>query len=490
MKTLKLFGFNIQLSRGNPKKTPPKEPDITGLVPGRVSVPDDEIGNTLYSLKDFQSMVNPSFRVEVIKLLRDLYKVNPDVSKTVQDTFQLTNTGHLVQFPNNSDREADQMRDHLKKVSKRWSNYTAGIDGLVNKMIAQLSIGGAISIEAVPNEDLSGLSTILFLKPDNIVFKRESNGAYQPYQRNTNFLNKPGQDYIKLNTNTYKYIGMYNDTDEPYGIPPYMASLDSLKTQADMKINIKNILENAGLMGFLEALIEKPSQNANESVDRYQTRLDRILKETKRRLKTGMKDGVMVGYRDDHEFNLHSTTKEMGNVDKPWTMNQQSVANGLGVNSSLIGVQSSTTEGGAGINLSKLLSQLKNLQMLISYALDFIYSLELRLAGYNNKGITIEWFPATVSDDVKIQQAKQYKQQNLHAMYTDGVISLFQYAQEMGYDQPDEEEPRVPLEQQSGNSPSATDEDKRQADKSKSDRRQRDKNNPSPKRKDQDYRPR
>ena len=405
--------------------------------------------------------------------------------------FELTNTGHQVQFPNNSDKESEAMSDHLKRVSKNWSNYTAGIDGLVNKMIVQYFVGGAISVEAVPNEDLSGLATILFIKPDSIVFKREANGVYQPYQHVTcsGLLDGKLVDYVKLNTQTYKYVGMYNDTDEPYGIPPFMPSLDSLKTQADMKVNIKHIMENAGILGFMEALIEKPQQLASENSSMYERRLDLNLRRLKIRLKEGMKDGLVVGYKDDHEFKLNSTTKDMSNLDKPWAMNQQSVANGLGINSSLIGVTTPTTEGGAGINLSKLISQLKVIQMIVSHTLEFIYSLELRLAGFNNKGINIVWYPATVSDDVKIQQAKQYKVQNLNALYRDGIISMLQYAQEMGYDQPDLDEPRVPISEQHKNK-LGIDKDKRKSDKSKSDRRVRDKNNPQPKRKDQNPQPR
>lgn len=490
---MKIFGFNISVTKSSPppiqEERERRKPKVTGIDPGRVSAPDSQMNGMLYTLKDFTQMVNPSFRVEVIQLLRDLYKINPDVSKALQDMFQLTNTGHQVQFPNNSDKEAEAMGEHLNKVSKTWSNYTAGIYGLINKMVVQCFVGGAISIEAVPNADLSGISTILFIRPDTIVFRRENNGVYQPYQHTVGNALRTGNDYIKLNTQTYKYVGMYNDTDEPYGIPPFMAALDSLKSQADMRVNFKHIMENAGMLGFMEALMEKPDREPNESVNMYENRLDRDLRKLKIRLRDGMKDGLIVGYKDDHEFKLNSTTENMGNIDKPWSMNQQSVANGLGINSSLIGVTASTTEGGAGINLSKLLSQLKDMQMLVSYVLEFIYSLELRLAGFNNKGIKIVWYPATVSDDVKIQQAKQYKVQNLNALYRDGVISLLQYAQEMGYDQPDQNEPRVPIDQQQGGK-TMVDEDKRQEDKSKSDRRQRDKASSQPKRKDQNPKPR
>ena len=490
---MNIFGYNISVSRG---RTPPiqqerevRKPSITGVEPGRISVPDDGNGSTSLVLTDFVKTVNPSFRVEIIKLIRDLYKVNPDVGKALQDMFQLTNTGHRVEFPNNTDKEADMMRDHLSDSTKRWSNCMAGIDGYVNKMAVQLLVSGALSIEGVPNSKLDGLSTIVFVKPDNIVFKRENDGVYQPYQKNLNQTD-PDKAFIKLNTRTYKYVGYMNDTDEPYGIPPFMSALDSLKTQSDMKVNLKHIMENAGLLGFMEALMEKPDIQPNENVPKYQARLDRELKKMKMRLKEGMKDGLVVGYKDDHEFKLNSTTKDMANLDVPWTMNQQSVANGLGINSSIIGVTTANTEGGAGVSLSTLLAQLKNIQRTIGYVLEFLYNLELTLAGFNPKGITITWYPATVSDDVKIQQANQYKVQNLNALYRDGIISLQQYAQAMGYDTPDQAEPRVPIDKQVGNGKQLIDGDDDKNTKNKSARRQRDKSKINPKRGDQNVKTR
>lgn len=490
---MNIFGYNISVSRG---RTPPiqqerevRKPSITGVEPGRISVPDDGNGSTSLVLTDFVKTVNPSFRVEIIKLIRDLYKVNPDVGKALQDMFQLTNTGHRVEFPNNTDKEADMMRDHLSDSTKRWSNCMAGIDGYVNKMAVQLLVSGALSIEGVPNSKLDGLSTIVFVKPDNIVFKRENDGVYQPYQKNLNQTD-PDKAFIKLNTRTYKYVGYMNDTDEPYGIPPFMSALDSLKTQSDMKVNLKHIMENAGLLGFMEALMEKPDIQPNENVPKYQARLDRELKKMKVRLKEGMKDGLVVGYKDDHEFKLNSTTKDMANLDVPWTMNQQSVANGLGINSSIIGVTTANTEGGAGVSLSTLLAQLKNIQRTIGYVLEFLYNLELTLAGFNPKGITITWYPATVSDDVKIQQANQYKVQNLNALYRDGIISLQQYAQAMGYDTPDQAEPRVPIDKQVGNGKQLIDGDEDKNTKNKSARRQRDKSKINPKRGDQNVKTR
>lgn len=456
------------------------------ISPGRVSVPNDAHETTLARLQGLTNLVTPSYRQDLIPIIRNLYKVNPDMSIALQDTFKLSNTQHQVNFPNNTANEAKAMKDHLAESSKTWSRYAAGIDGLVNKMIVQCLVGGAISVEAVPNQKLNGLSTILFINPEDIRFERESDGVYQPYQINRFQCANKKPQYIKLNTATYVYAGTYNDTDEPYGIPPFLAALDSIKTQHDMRINFKEIMEIMGMVGFLEAKMEKPARKASESDEAYANRLTSQLRALKTNLREGMKDGIVTGYIDDHEFKLNSTTASMQNMDVPWKMNEQSVANGLGVASSLIGVQANTTEGGAGIMLSKMISQLRNIQTIVKYVLEFIYSLELRLAGFNNKGIEVTFGTSTISDEIKVQQAQEYKIKNVQAKYNMGIISQEQAAWELGYTRPDKKEPRVTEDDPAIETPDR----KREADKDKSDRKTRDKDNPNPKRKDQDARPR
>ena len=468
-------------------KEPEKVIDGTVVSPGRVSVPNDSPELTVRKLQGLTNLITPSYRQDLIPLIRDLYKINPDVSIALQDMFKLSNTAHRIDFPNNTTEEARKMRLHLREASKRWSRYSAGMPGLINRMICQIMVGGALSTEAVPNTDLTGLSTILFINPEDIRFERENNGVYQPYQINRFKGTNDKPQYIKLNTATYIYVGMYNDTDEPYGIPPFLAALDSIKTQHDMRINFKEIMEIMGMVGFLEAKMEKPARKANESDGAYRARLSKILRDLKVNLKDGMKDGIVTGYIDDHEFKLNSTSASLENLDVPWKMNQQSVANGLGVNSSLIGVQQNNTEGGAGIALSKLISQLQNIQMVIKFALEFYYSLELQLAGMPNKGVEVVFSTSTISDEIKVQQAQEYKIKNVIAKYNQGLISQEQAAWELGYTRPDQPEPRVVEDADDAvNTPNR----KREADKDKSDRKTRDKNNPMPKRKDQDARPR
>lgn len=468
------------------------EKDASPISPGRVSVPDDALSATVY-LRKITNIVNPPYFTELVPLLRDLYKVNPDVSIALQDMFKLANTPHRINFPHNSTKEAMDMRDHLYEVQKNWSKYTAGIYGLITKMIVQALVGGAISIEAVPKDDLSGIATILFIKPETIRFKRLDNGEYHPYQlvKTVDPLKPLTEPLVKLNTETFKYIGIYNDTDEPNGIPPFLAALDSIKGQHTMKTNFKHIMELMGMVGFLEAKMEKPPQKPSESTPSYEKRLSGLLRQLKVNLVKGMKDGVVTGFIDDHEFKLNSTTQSLQHLDTVWNMNQQGVANGLGINSNIIGLSANTGEAGAGIMLSKMVSQLRNIQELVSCALEFIYSLELRLAGYRNKGCKVEFATSTISDELKTQQAREYKVRTLVSLYNQGIINQDQFAWEMGYHSPDQKEPRIPLgdSEGAGTVDDSAKKRKREADKDTSDRKTRDKNTPGGRRRDGDSRP-
>lgn len=453
------------------------------IPPGRISVHQDS-NRRIISWFRSKDLVSPSFRTELIPLLRDLYKVNPDVGIALQDMFKLVNTGHIISFPNNSDSEAKKFRDHLEKVSDKWTSYTAGVYGLSNKMIVQCLIGGAISIEAVPKSDLSGISTIVFINPEEIIFERISDGVYHPYQINKGF-DSSKEPYIKLNTSTYKYVSIFNDTDEPYGVPPFMGALDSIKTQADMRDNMKHILELMGLFGFLEAKMQKDQRRPNESESAYEARLKRNLTDLKRNLYNSLRDGIVVGYIDDHEFNLNSTTQSLNNVDKIYDINQQSVANGLGVNGNIIGVNTTTSEGGTSMLISKMISQLKNLQTIVSNVWEFIYSLELLLAGFDCKGVKVSYATSTITDEVKYQQSQEYKIRNLVSLYNQGIISQEEFAFEMGYSKPYLKKPLIdPSESDDANTTAKK--RKREEDKDKSDRKTRDKNNPAPVRKDGD----
>lgn len=479
------------------KKVVSKEVPI--VVPnGRVSSATKDgrvIGNQLGVLNNEYNMVSQDDIMKAIPYIRRLFRTNPDLGSTVFDITQLTNTGHIIKFDQSvSQEEVTKMRAHLDSVSEEWHQGAAGIDGLINKWVAQIYITGALSNEWVPKLDLSGIDYNALVDTETIEFGRKEKGKYEAFQRTYEYGrdNSNMSGLRKLNPNTYKYYGLISDTDTPYGIPPYLTALCSIADQTDMNENIRHIINQVGLVGFMEVLLDKPNQNPNESLPDYEARLKNLLTETINNLKVGMKEGVTAGFQEDHTFNFQTATKNVTGVKDIYNLNQVQLANGLKTSPIFLGVGGGSSETFISIVFSKMLSQLKNTQQIIAKNLQKGYELELKMAGFKFKSIKVEFKPSTITDDVKIQQGRESKQRTLRALWIDGIISQEVYAEEMGYIKPSKKRDPLKLHVKTDTSkPTDQTEDeakrkKREADKDKSDRKSRDKNKPVPKRKDQD----
>lgn len=463
------------------KVTPPEQVKKTTVPPGRSSRPTWGT-DAFVDIKSKTTFISPGYIAEYIPVIRKLSWINPDVGLAVNDMVQLTNTGHRIKFdPEVSPDLQKQMKLHLEEKQKEWGDGVAYMNGLVNKMIAQIWIGGALSNEWVVANNKTGIVHVALVNPETIRFQwNKKKLRFFPYQLQTpNTGNRIGEKYVKLNTNTYKYFGLNGDTDIPYGIPPYLTALNSLTTQGEMDKNIKFIMRQVGLLGFAELLMDKPAQINGESDDAYKTRLETLLRTAKDNIMEGITEGVVVGYNEDHEFDFRSTTKNLSGVSEIYNLNEVQVSNGLKIASEFLGTGGTGSETGINIIFTKMLSQLQNVQKLVAANLKHGYSLELRLAGFNFKNLQVEFNPSTITDELKFQQAWEYKIRNIFNKWKAGVIGMQQMADEMGYDKPDAKEPRAELDS------SGAQKEKRQDQNDKSDKKTRDKGKSQPKKGEQ-----
>lgn len=494
MAILDLFGINTVRRKVRDKPIPKNKPvdieqprkSISTLPPGRVSAPDT--GDSEITAGNLKvKIIKPIKQLDYIPVIRALYKVNEDLGSVLNDLVQLTNTGHIIKFDQTVDPTlADNMRRHLEIRSREWGFGLAGIEGLINKFITQIWVGGALSIEPYPDSNLTQVKNIAIINPETIRFKRGPGGEYLPLQK-LSYFHGYKEEYRELNTKTYMYTGLIGDEDIPYGVPPFLTALSSISTQKDMKDNINHILNQLGLLGYLEVNVEKPHQQGQESEKNYANRLNTLLRETKQNILQGFKQGVVVGFKEDHDFDFHSTTKNLSGVRDIFNMNEIQIANGLKTHPSFLNVDTGGGEGVMSIVFTKMLSQLKNVQTILAHALTRIYHLELVLAGYDFKGLEVEFKPSTITDDLKLWQAREIKQRVLHNLWVDRIISSELYAEEMEYQKPHKIiEPPLPGTDTKSESKKKED---REKDKDTSDRRVRDKNKKQPKRKDADTKP-
>ncbi len=476
--------------RNLPDKTPQAiatKPKGT-IAPARSSEPNYPPGS-LYSFDNDKRLIKPGYQFEVIPLIRRLSLGNQSVSQALSNIVNLANTGHEIQF--DSSVSADQiaeMKLHLENVVPSWLYGVSGTHGLMNKFISQAMISGAVCGEAVVNEKFTGLYRVVMPNPETIrfVYNRKTI-TYEPWQKTLRLLdgnyNGVANEFglNKLNSNSFKYYAINGDTESPYGNPPYLPSLSPLEDQKSMLANIKFIIQQIGIMGFWEVLVDKPTQNDLETTAQYKARVESYLKETKSNLMTSFKDGIMVGLQDDHEFKFNSATASAAGVSELFQQNESLVSEALKRDPAMAGAGGQ--EGNMTIVFTKLLSELTNLQSTCNALVKFFYELELRLAGYNFKWIKVVSNASTVQDDLKMQQGQEIKIRNARQKRADGITSSDQHARELGYDKAHQPKPNLdftPIKSTDSTNPSDTSKKKktREDGKNKSDKKVRDKNAP------------
>lgn len=479
----------VQVLRSAPKKVaaPLALNPATDLPSTRQSIPQTYDNTLLSNINNRYKTIDPPFIREVIPVIRRLMSMNEDVGQAVHNVVTLGNTGHKVHFDKGVSPEMQAaMRKHLFVDRKDWATGTANMDGLVNKMFSQILVSGALSNEWVVNQNLTGIDACVLVNPEDIKFVLDArNTQYMPYQIVRNGYLKDQETgfdgLIKLNTNTYKYFAINGDTECPYGIPMYMPILDKIPIKTNMDRNIGFIIDQMGLIGFLECLITAPDELGDENSVEYSKKLEALLVAAKGRIQQGFKDGVVVGIKDDHEFEFHSLGKEISGAVELYKNNEMQLASGLKQDAALWGRDYNTSEAAITVVFMKMLSELKNIQNVVKSNLEFGYSLELRLAGFKFDYLKVDFNRSTISDDLKFQQAEEIKLRNVTTKVLWGLITQETAADEMGYEEPAEAEALVPYEVLAGGTDPAAIAAKaqgREADKNKSDKKVRDKNKP------------
>lgn len=447
------------------------------IPPSRTTEAPDE--GYSYSFENDKRLVQPGYQFEIIPVIRKLSLNNQSLSQALQNIVSLANTGHQLFFDSGvKPEQIDKMRTHLEEKANNWQYGIAGTHGLANKFFHQAMISGATCQEVVPNLKMDGIYRVLLPYPETIRFLyNKATISYEPYQVSTNIQKVTEGGFKKLNINSFKYVAINGDSEKPYGNPPYLPSLGPLTDQKVMLDNIKFIIRQIGVVGFLEVMVAKPEQNDLESDAAYEARLNSYLDKCTKNMTNSLKNGIVTGFKDDHEFDFHTTNKTAGGISELFNQNQKLVSSGLKQDGSLMGEGGKGAETAITIIFTKLLSELKNIQICIAAQLEFIYKLELRLAGFKFESLSVEFKPSTIQDDLKIQQGLEIKIRNLRQLLMDGIIDMEDYADELGYEKPARDEPLVPLNPEPTTGDPNIDAQKkavREKSKDKSDRRSRD----------------
>ena len=417
----------------------------------RLSEPDFEgtIFGISHSIRG-KFVLEPEINSKFIDVIEWLAVWDSDFGQAIENHVSLANTDFVIEFDDAvGDEEAEEMINHLVSVVDSWYNWSEGLHSLGGDLLAQIRIAGAISAEAVIKPDLSGIETIVKVNPKNIRFiPNEERTAYAPAQKTTGFrfsgTNTPG-DIIELNPITYKYFALRRFKDNPYAVPPLLTALNPASTKKDMDNSLKFTMRKFGLMGFLDVLMTAPDRQQTESDSAYSARLEAYLASAQQQLERGLNNGVILGFEDTHTFNYHDVKPSGSGLKDTYGINDLNLLTGLKEPPQLMGRTGTTTETFGRVILGKYTESLTDEQKLLGAFYREMFKLELVLAGFKNGALVkdVIFDAPMVGDRVREEEARSKKIDNANKLYEDGVLSQPGRANMLGFEEADQEEPRV-----------------------------------------------
>lgn len=424
--------------------------DSQTVSAGRSSIPEDY--TSIYDvLMGEMSLVNPEFQLEAIRAIEWLAKYNPDLSYALDNIVQLSNTPYDIYFNDGiPDEQVMAMKASLNRAEKQWYAYSGGMNCLRNDLLAQIAISGCLSAEVVPNGNLDGVQKLVLVASRNVRFAYDpAIDEYQPYQQITKVGNKSVKGGVsglnKLNILTYKYFALRRFTESPYGIPPFLAALDSIAIEKDMMVNFRHVIKKLGVLGFLSVMMKMPIKGQNMTDQQYADQCRTFLMDAGNEVEKGLGKGYLIGFEGQHTFNMESITTNVAGAKDLFRLNSEMKIAGLKQDPLMLGRNYSTTETVGRVILAKLSAQLQNYQILIDKFMSEAMFMHLALQGYTNlEYVTVESKKPLISDETREQEAFSAKIANADSLYNNGTISQIQRAQMLGYDKPDQDDPRVP----------------------------------------------
>lgn len=388
-----------------------------------------------------KTVLQPEYGRQWYSFMEYLSQFNPHVSKAMENIVTMSHTRHVIYF---SDSVPTAMQKKMQAfIDGRKNNYyefTGGESSLIDDLLIQVSLYGAVSFEMIPKDNLKGIRKVARVSPKGIYFRYLADtDTYETVQqpKNTKINRVSSDGYILLNPNTYKYIALRRVNESPYAMIPFLAAVEGIMLQKDMLSNFKNMMKKVGMLGFLSVLVNKPEKVNTETNEQYYDRiLDFLRTQVEPAVKRQIESGTAIGFKGTHEFKLEGTEINSGTAKELIQIVDTIIFEGLKQDPNLHGQNYSTTETFGNVILALMSQQAMNFQKIVAKALEEIYMLDLLLGGFNPGSITVEFDAPTIRDAMKEAQTEGLKITNVDMKQKMGIISQQQAAQELGYDKP------------------------------------------------------
>lgn len=416
--------------------------------------------NALFSSYALMSYMLPFEMLDFIELLA-VY--NPDYSQAVENMRTLANPGHSL-FVNATKGVAKDVALRIEEKDQILQHKHGGIEGLIDKLLWQAAVYGAMAGEWVPNEDMTDIVDFIDVNPKNIRFFWELDPAedpfmvgphWAPYQRATmkqvEEAEKNGQKvrngaYVKLNELTFQYFSFNAAPGSPYGTPPFLAALNNIAIQRDMQVNLAKVVQKLALLGLIDISVEALQPMQNETPEQFQARATQFL-ENYANMAVQMLDSGGFIHFNDAEMKSTNLSGNAAGATNIWTQNEEQVFSGLKSMPSVQGRSYSTTETYAGVAYDIMIRESLRYQRAVKLMLEYGYRLMCMMWGSPVKSIKVQFKENKSLQRLQIAQAEHMEILNSLMKWAAGITNQVKAAHELGYpdvDTPLDEVPNSP----------------------------------------------
>jgi hypothetical protein len=394
--------------------------NLAELPKTRVSIQPEKI-LTPKTLDARYRFVNPKYPRDWLNTIAQAVVANPILSQVHNLVINLANTGHIVQVEG---KDAEKAKDELEELA-----FLLNTDHLVNQLIAQINISGAISAEVVVAENLQGIKKVVFVPASTVYFVyNEETDEYEPYQ----WVGTANP--IKLNTMTYKYLPLLTLEDSPYAIPPFLASLSIVEVVESMITELKGLAQKIGLIGFLDVMFPPLAKAPNETETEYQERALKWLESIAQQVVENMSKGVFLHY-DGTKAEFKEISPNAGGIREIIDLAEKWLIEGAKSQPAVLGFSTGYTETWATVALHVFSAQLENIQRLVKRFLEFVYRLHLMLKGFDIDDVNIIFNPLPDFEPQRKAEARLKEAQRIATLLQAGVIDVETAKKELGYEE-------------------------------------------------------
>jgi len=402
-----------------------KKQPVISIAPGHVSEIEPGINGAYSRIKGFYEVKAYPFDPAYLDILEMLSMFNPDVSQALSIITTLGNSGHEIEI-NGGRTEAA-----LERINTLARNvYNGGADGLINHMLTQVALMGALSGEWVVADQVSDGIVRAVTPPVRSIRFRLEDGAWMPYQDTGKGFR---ENFVALNPLTFSYTPLKTLDNNPYGIPLMLAAMKNLDVQIDAVRNFAAIVRKIGMLGITTVKLTQPHQLPGENLDAYQQRLIKHLKTYAASYAKSLSEGVAVHF-DDQEISHHSISQTAASAAKIiFQINEEQIMSAFDIPPSMMGRSYSTTETYAGVDYDRLMGRLRNFRRIVKRFIEKGYQLDLQLVGIPVDSVRLTFSEYTGFKEKEKAETETIRIDNVVKKRDAGFISDDEAAQELGY---------------------------------------------------------